>query len=69
MTGAGIRVRRRVERQEFGPAESEAELLRRVADAVDAGDLNLQSIVVDWRDDGCYVEVYSEDYVVVRIAQ
>jgi len=67
--GGRIRVRRRIDRREFGPAESEAELLRLVADAVDGGHLNVQSLVVDWRDDGCYLEVFAAGYVVVRLAQ
>jgi hypothetical protein len=62
-------MRRLVDRREIGPAGSEGELLRLVAAAVDADDLNLQSIVVDWRDDGCYADVFSEGYVVVRLAQ
>jgi hypothetical protein len=66
---AGIRVSRRVTRQEFGPGGSEAALLREVADAIEADGLVVQSLVVDWRDDGCYVEVFSEDYVVMRLAQ
>jgi len=69
----GIRVRRQVTRREFGPAAGEAELLREVADAIDDGALEVQSLVVDWRDDGCYVEVFAENYsimrAVVRVAQ
>jgi hypothetical protein len=64
-----VRMRRCVDRREVGPATTEAELLRMVADAVDAGALSVQSIVVDWRDDGCYAELFSEGYVVVRLAQ
>ncbi len=62
-------MRRQVTRTEFGPGESEAELLRAVADSVEAEGLAVQSIVVDWRDDGCYVEVFSEGYVIVRLAR
>jgi hypothetical protein len=62
-------MRRQVARTEYGPGDSEAELLRAVADAIEADGFAVQSIVVDWRDDGCYVEVFSEGYVVVRLAQ
>ena len=64
-----VRMRRLVDRREVGPAASEGELLRLVAEIVDSDDLNVQSVVVDWRDDGCYADVFSEGYVVVRLAQ
>jgi hypothetical protein len=62
----GIRVRRQVTRREFGPAPNEAALLREVADAIENGVIDVQSLVVDWRDDGCYVEVFAENYSIVR---
>jgi len=66
---SGVRMRRQVTRTEFGPSDSEAGLLRTIAEAIEADGLAVQSVVVDWRDDGCYVEVFSEGYVVVRLAQ
>jgi hypothetical protein len=68
-TLAGIRLRRQVTRREFGPARNEADLLREIADAIDDDALTVQSLVVDWRDDGCYVEVFAENYAIVRLAQ
>jgi hypothetical protein len=42
-------------------------LLRALAGAIAARRIDdVQSITVDWRDDGCYLLVYCNSYVMIR---
>ena len=63
----GIRVIRRESTQEFGPGDNEAQLLRSLATEITAERIDdVQAIVIDWRDDGCYLRVHSNAYVLLR---
>jgi hypothetical protein len=63
----GIRVIRRESTCEFGPGDNEADLLVSLAREIAAERIDdVQTIVVDWRDDGCYLCVHSNSYVLLR---
>jgi hypothetical protein len=63
----GARVIRKESMQVFGPEASEPKLLRALAGAIAAGRIDdVQSITVDWRDEGCYLLVYCNSYVMIR---
>jgi hypothetical protein len=63
----GARVIRKETTQVFGPEVSEPKLLRALAGAIAAGRIDdVQSIIVDWRDDGCYLLVSCNSYVMIR---
>jgi hypothetical protein len=63
----GARVIRKETTQVFGPEQSEPKLLRALAGAIAGGRIDdVQSITVDWRDEGCYLLVYCNSYVMIR---
>jgi hypothetical protein len=64
---SGVRLIHTETTQVFGPEESEPKLLRALAGAITGGRIDdVQSITVDWRDDGCYLLVYCNSYVMMR---
>jgi hypothetical protein len=63
----GARMIRKESTQVFGPEASEPKLLRALAGAIAARRIDdVQSITVDWRDDGCSLLVYCNSYVMIR---
>jgi hypothetical protein len=63
----GARVIRKETTQVFGPEAGEPKLLRALAGAIAGGRIDdVQSITVDWRDEGCYLLVCSHSSVTLR---
>ncbi len=64
---SGVRVIRREATCEIGPGGDETELLRLLAREIAASRIgDVESLVVDWREEGCYLVVYSSSYVILR---
>jgi len=64
---SGVRVVRQEHVYEVGPAQSDASLFRLLADLVADGRLtNVDSVVVDWRDEGGFLAVHTSAYVILR---
>jgi hypothetical protein len=64
---SGVRVVRREHVYEVGPAQSDAALFRLLADLIADGRLaNVDSVVVDWRDEGGFLVVHTSSYVILR---
>ena len=64
---SGVRVVRREHVYEVGPAQSDGELFRLLADLIADGELaNVDSVVVDWRDEGGYLAVHTSSYVILQ---
>jgi hypothetical protein len=64
---SGVRVIQRQTTRELGPADDEAGLLRLLADEIAAERIHdVQTIVLDWRDDGCHLLVHSSSYVLLH---
>jgi hypothetical protein len=64
---SGVRVVRREHVYEVGPAANDGELFRLLADLIADGELvNVDSVVVDWRDDGGYLAVHTSSYVILQ---
>jgi hypothetical protein len=64
---SGVRVFRRDATCEVGPGRDEAELLRLLAREIAASRItDVESLVVDWREDGCYLIVYLSSFVILR---
>ena len=64
---SGVRVLRRERVHDLGPADSDAALFRELGDLVESGYVaDVDSVVVDWRDDGCHLAVHTSSYVILR---
>jgi len=50
----------------LGPGRNERDLLRALADEIEAAQLMPHSIAIDWYEDGCYLRVASESLVTAR---
>jgi len=62
----GTRVIRREATRELGPANTETELLHTLTREIVAEHISdVESIVIDWRDDGCYLRAHSNTYVLL----
>ena len=64
---SGVRVIRRETRHELGPSDDEAELLARLAAEITSGSITgVETVVFDWRDDGCHLAVHCQSFVLLR---
>jgi hypothetical protein len=64
---SGVRVIRRETAHELGPSDDETELLALLAAAITAGTISdIESVVFEWRDDGCHLAVRCQSFVLLR---
>jgi hypothetical protein len=58
---------RRERVHELGPAADEGTLFAALGEQVDDERItDVDRVVVDWRDDGCYLAVHTSSYVILR---
>jgi hypothetical protein len=64
---SGVRVVRQEHVYEVGPARNDAALFRLLSGVIADGHVtDIDSVVVDWRDDGGYLAVHTSTYVILR---
>jgi ADP-ribosylglycohydrolase len=64
---SGVKVIRRELVHELGPCTDDAELFALLAEQIATEEIiDVDTVVVDWRDDGCYLAVHTNSYVILR---
>jgi hypothetical protein len=64
---SGVRVIQRETAHELGPSGDETQLLALLAAEIAAGTIaDVETVVFEWRDDGCHLAVHCQSFVLLR---